>query len=72
VVGAVVLAALYGISDECHQLFVPGRQFDVRDMVADALRASACAGVLWAWGIIRRFIEGPGFPGLSRVLRPKR
>jgi VanZ family protein len=55
VVGAVVLAALYGVSDECHQLFVPGRQFDVHDMIADAFGASASTGVLWAWGIIRRF-----------------
>jgi VanZ family protein len=72
VVGAVVLAALYGVSDECHQLFVPGRQFDVRDMVADALGASASAGVLWAWGIIRRYCERPGSPGFSRLLPPKR
>ncbi len=52
---AVVLATLYGVSDECHQLFVPGRQFDVIDMAADAIGASAGASSLWAWGIIRRF-----------------
>jgi VanZ family protein len=55
VAGAVVLAVLYGVSDEFHQLFVPGRQFDVRDMMADALGASVSTGALWAWGIIRRF-----------------
>lgn len=55
VVGAVVLAALYGVFDEWHQLFVPGRDFDVRDMMADAAGASMSAGALWLWSIIRRF-----------------
>ncbi len=54
---AVVLCALYGVSDEYHQLFVPGRDFDPRDMMADALGASAAVGALWAWGIIRRFMR---------------
>ncbi len=55
VIGAVVLAALYGVSDEYHQLFVPGREFDVRDMMADATGAAVAAVALWAWGIIKRF-----------------
>jgi VanZ family protein len=55
VAGAVILAALYGVSDEFHQLFVFGRQFDVSDMMADGLGASLSTGALWAWGIIRRF-----------------
>jgi VanZ family protein len=54
VVAATVLAALYGVSDECHQLFVPGRNFEVRDMMADAAGASVATGVLWLLGIIRR------------------
>ncbi len=57
VVLAVSLAALFGVSDEFHQLFVPGRDFDVHDMVADALGASIGAGTPWAWGIIRRFFR---------------
>jgi VanZ family protein len=52
---AVLLSAAYGVSDETHQLFVPGRQFDVGDMAADACGAGLTAGALWAWGIIRRF-----------------
>ncbi len=55
VAGAVVVATLYGVSDEYHQLFVPGRQFDVRDMMADATGAFLGAGALWGWGIIKRF-----------------
>ncbi|MFN8062675.1 MAG: VanZ family protein [Vicinamibacterales bacterium] len=53
VVGAIVLTAVYGASDELHQSFVPGRDASVLDAVADALGASAAASLLWAWGIIR-------------------
>ncbi len=43
---ALVLASLYGASDELHQSFVPGRDCDPLDWVADTLGA-AC-GVLAA------------------------
>ena len=36
---AVALSAAYGITDEFHQSFVPGRQSTVEDWVADALGA---------------------------------
>lgn len=32
---ALALTPLYGISDELHQLFVPGRSCDVMDLLAD-------------------------------------
>ncbi len=34
---ALAFCVLYGVSDEFHQLFVPGRQGKVRDVVVDAL-----------------------------------
>ena len=36
---AVLLATLFGVSDEIHQYFVPGRHADVLDVVADAVGA---------------------------------
>lgn len=37
----VAVAMLYGISDEIHQLFTPGRTFSFADMVANSLGAIA-------------------------------
>jgi VanZ family protein len=34
---AALLSTLYGISDELHQAFVPGRNSDWHDVVADAI-----------------------------------
>lgn len=36
---AVAIAALYGVTDEWHQSFVPGRMPDVRDIIADTFGA---------------------------------
>lgn len=52
--GAWLIAVLYGVSDEFHQSFVPLRQPDVRDLMADAAGAGAAAIVAGAWSIIRR------------------
>ena len=35
----IVLSTLYGVTDELHQAFVPGRSLDVLDLVADAVGA---------------------------------
>jgi VanZ family protein len=54
VLAAVVISSLYGVSDEYHQLFVPGRSFDVLDMVADIIGSIVGASAVGAWSIIRR------------------
>jgi VanZ family protein len=41
--GAVVLATLYGVTDEYHQSFVPGRHADAVDVAKDFLGATAGA-----------------------------
>ena len=38
---AFVIAVLYGISDEWHQSFVPGRHPDIFDVLTDAIGAAA-------------------------------
>lgn len=50
---AAVLATLYGVTDEWHQSFVPGRELSGADLAADALGALLAAGALRAWAIIR-------------------
>jgi len=57
VIGAIAISSLYGVSDEYHQRFVPGRDFDVFDMGADALGSIAGAWAINAWSIIRRRFE---------------
>jgi VanZ family protein len=54
VLAAIVISSLYGVSDEYHQMFVPGRTFDVLDMLADAIGSTAGASAVGAWSIIRR------------------
>ena len=49
---AILVSALYGVSDEVHQRFVPGRNAEVRDAVADAVGASLGTGLIWAWSIV--------------------
>ena len=57
--GAVLIAGLYGLSDELHQRFVPGRTAELLDLGADV--AGALCGVLlvWACGIVLS-IRQPG------------
>ncbi len=42
----VALAVAYGITDELHQLSVPGRSFELADLGADALGAAVSSIVL--------------------------
>lgn len=52
---AIVVASLYGMSDEFHQHFTPGRTPDVIDWASDTLGASVAVGsALIARRILRR------------------
>lgn len=44
---AIIFTFCYAVSDEVHQLFVPGRSGEVRDVLIDT--AGACIGVMMFW-----------------------
>jgi VanZ family protein len=49
---AIAMAVGYAVTDEVHQMFVPGRTADVADLIADTAGALAGTAACWAWGII--------------------
>ncbi len=63
-VGAWLLAVLYGISDEWHQSFIPGRHPDVLDVITDGIGA-AC-GLLLVWWFTRRVAGQSRTPDTAR------
>ena len=46
---AIALASLYGVTDELHQHFTPGRMPDPADWALDTVGATAGAFALVAW-----------------------
>jgi VanZ family protein len=53
----VALVAFYGITDEFHQWFVPGRTADVNDWVADCTGAAGAVVVIL---LVARFVGKQG------------
>ena len=45
----ILFVALYGLSDEIHQSFVPGRSAEAADALADLVGGALGAGVAWRW-----------------------
>lgn len=60
-----VLAALYAVSDEVHQLFVPGRQARVWDVLIDWLGAAMAIWLVrrWRMGKITSRLNGGALRG---------
>jgi VanZ family protein len=54
---AALLATAYGLSDEFHQRFVPGRFFDLRDLLADAAGAAAATALIYAGRVLRPLVR---------------
>ena len=52
-IAAWLIAVLYGVTDEWHQMYVPGRTSELRDLVNDAVGALAAVGAAGAWSIMR-------------------
>jgi VanZ family protein len=50
---ALIISSLYGLLDEVHQSFVPGRNSEFLDWVADSL--GAAAGVLIVYYLLKKF-----------------
>ena len=61
---AVAMAFIYGVTDEMHQMFVPGRDASAADLVFDAI-----GGFLGAWAALafaRRMRRKSSFPSDCR------
>ncbi len=54
---AVVAVSGFGLTDEWHQSFTPGRAVEVADWVADTLGAAAAVAAYVRWGSYRRWLE---------------
>lgn len=61
---AVVIVSLFGVSDEMHQYFTPGRSMEFGDWVADTLGAAVAVAAYRGWAWYREWLEKP------RLVRP--
>ena len=57
----IVVCGLYGIGDEYHQSFIPGRYPSATDALADGL-GGLCAGLIWYGCVKSAEISGPAPP----------
>ncbi|MEN9841426.1 MAG: hypothetical protein RL376_1226 [Verrucomicrobiota bacterium] len=55
--GAIVVVSFFGISDELHQSFTPGRAVEFADWVADTLGATCAICLYVFWPNYRRLLE---------------
>ena len=60
----IAFAALYGLTDEIHQLFVPQRSFELLDLIADfagAVSAQALLHYAWNKNLLGQLMGKLGF-----------
>lgn len=50
----VVICILYGVTDEWHQMYVPGRESSLVDLVANTAGAFAGAGLYIGWRYMQK------------------
>jgi VanZ family protein len=62
---AVILTSAFGITDEIHQSFTPGRSVELLDWTADTVGALLAVSIYQFWGIYRAALEKP--LGSSRI-----
>ena len=56
---AVLLVSAFGLTDEWHQSFTPGRMVEVADWVADTLGAITAVALYVRWPRYRALLERP-------------
>jgi VanZ family protein len=61
---AFILALFYGITDEFHQLFVPGRISDLKDIAVDL--AGVIAALIIVPAVARRIVRSTGSENNSK------
>ncbi len=65
---AILIVSVFGVTDELHQYFTPGRSMDWWDWVADTLGAIVATVLYAEWPAYRRLLETPVF-GIFRKRR---
>lgn len=67
---AVAIVSVFGLTDELHQSFTPGRSMDVFDWVADTSGAvvAVCAYAFWPW--YHSLLETPLWKKKPRLEKP--
>jgi VanZ family protein len=65
---AILIVSVFGVTDELHQHFTPGRSMDAWDWVADTLGAIVATVLYAECAAYRRLLETPVF-GLFRKRR---
>jgi VanZ family protein len=67
---AVALVSAFGLTDEWHQSFTPGRFVEVADWVADTLGAIVAVTVYIRWPRARAWLERPLGRRQRRIEKP--